>query len=346
MAFNSEQRRNVQNLRQFYETWRDVSRELSQLPGGMYWKVSNSREYLYKYLTTAGVKQVTSVGPRTLATEEIIGEFQKKKKDLQDRLAGIRERIDILAPIMKRLSLPAIDETAGRVLRAIDVEGYLGKHLLVIGTYAMTAYEMAAENRFAQGFDATEDLDFTMASDPATVSNSDLPRKLLLTLREVDRSFTVNIGSAKTVVNRSGYRVDLLISNELAVAMQGALPWKPEVLEGQNWLSLGAQLEELVIDHSGWPVMVVAPDPRYFALHKLWLSRRPKRIRERKAPKDAQQGRTLLQVIQRDMPDYAMDEAFVQSLPTPLKEAWEAERSVREKELTTAQKGRNQVDPR
>lgn len=323
MAFNTEQRRNVQNLRQFYETWRGVSRELSQLPGGMYWKVSNSREYLYKYLTTAGVKQVTSVGPRTPATEQIAGEFEHKKKDLHDRLAGIRDRIEILAPIMKRLNLPAIDETAGRILRAFDVDAYLGKHLLVIGTYAMTAYEMAAENRFAQGFDATEDLDFTMALDPAT--NSDVPRKLLLALREVDRSFTVNIGSAKTVVNRSGYRVDLLISNELAVAMQGARPWKPEALEGQDWLSLGTPLEELVIDYSGWPVMVVAPDPRYFALHKLWLSRRPKRIRERKAPKDAQQGKTLLQVIQRDMPDYAMDEAFVESLPTPLKEVWEAE---------------------
>jgi hypothetical protein len=319
MAFNPEQRRQLQNLLQFYETWKEVSRSFAQLPGGMYWRVINSKEYLYKYVTNTGVKQSTSIGPKTPETEAIAEDFQQAKKDLQERLDAIEARIDTLAPIMRVLNLPAIDETAGKILRAVDQADYLGKNILVIGTYAITAYEMTAETRFAQGFDATEDLDFTIVINPANPGDSDLPRRLLLTLKEVDKSFLVSPSSSKTVVNKSGYRVDLLISNDLAPAMQRAVPWKPEALEGQEWLALGTPVQQVLIDFTGWPVFLTAPDPRYFALHKLWLSKRPKRIREGKAPKDAAQGKMLFKAIQESMPHYAIDEEFVQALPAALR---------------------------
>lgn len=320
MAFNTEQRRQLQNLLQFYETWKEVSRSLSQLPGGMYWRVVNSKEYLYKYLTNSGIKQSTSIGPRTPQTEAIADDFQQAKKDLQQRLEAIEARIKTLAPIIRVLNLPAIDETAGKILRALDQVDYFGNQVLVIGTYAMTAYEMTAETRFADGFDATEDLDFTIVVDPANPSDADFPRRLLLTLKEVDKSFMVSHSSSKTVVNKAGYRVDLLMSNDLAPAMQRAVPWKPEALEGQEWLALGTPVQQILVDFNGWPVLATAPDPRYFALHKLWLSKRPKRIRERKAPKDAAQGKMLLKAVQELMEHYPVDEEFVESLPSTLRQ--------------------------
>jgi hypothetical protein len=319
MAFNTEQRRQLQNLLQFYQTWKEVSRSFAQLPGGMYWRVINSKEYLYKYATNSGIKQSTSVGPKTPQTEAIAEDFHQAKRDLQERLDAIEGRINTLAPIMRVLNLPAIDETAGKILRALDQADYLGKNILVIGTYAMTAYEMTAETRFAEGFDATEDLDFTIVIDPANPGDSDFPRRLLLTLKEVDKSFLVSPSSSKTVVNKSGYRVDLLISNDWAPAMQRAMPWKPEALEGQEWLALGTPVQQVLIDFTGWPVFLTAPDPRYFALHKLWLSKRPKRIRDGKAPKDAAQGRMLFKAIQEFMPHYAIDDEFVQALPAELR---------------------------
>ena len=324
MSFNAEQRRHLTNLLQFYETWKETSRSLAKLPGGTYWRVINSKEYLYKYVTKSGIKQSTSIGPKTPETEAIAEDFQQAKKDLRDRLGAIEGRINTLAPIMRVLNLPAIDETAGKILRALDQVGYLGQNILVIGTYAMTAYEMTAETRFAEGFDATEDLDFTIVVDPANPSDSDLPRRLLLTLKEVDKSFLVSHSSSKTVVNKEGYRVDLLISKDLAPAMQRAMPWKPEALEGQEWLALGTPVQQLLIDFKGWPVPVTAPDPRYFALHKLWLSKRPKRIREGRAPKDAAQGETLLKAAQEFMPHYAVDDEFIQSLPNALRQIWDA----------------------
>lgn len=320
MAFNTEQRRQLQNLLQFYQTWKEVSRSFAQLPGGMYWRVINSKEYLYKYVTNTGVKQSTSIGPKTPETEAIAEDFQQAKKDLQERLDAIEARINTLAPIMRVLNLPAIDETAGEILRALDQADYLGKNILVIGTYAITAYEMTAETRFAEGFDATEDLDFTIVVDPANPSDSDFPRRLLLTLKEIDKSFLVSASTSKTVVNKSGYRVDLLISNELAPAMQRAMPWKPEPLEGQEWLASGTPVQQVLIDFTGWPVFVAAPDPRYFALHKLWLSKRPKRIREGKAPKDAAQGKMLFKAIREFMPHYAIDGEFARALPTELRQ--------------------------
>jgi hypothetical protein len=324
MKFSSEQRRQLQNLLQFYETWKEVSRSLAQLPGGMYWRVINSKEYLYKYVTSSGIKQSTSIGPKTPQTEAIAGDFHQAKKDLQERLAAIEGRIEMLAPIMRVLNLPAIDEMAGKILRALDQADYLGKNILVIGTYAMTAYEMTAETRFAEGFDATEDLDFTIVVDPAGPGDSDFPRRLLLTLKEVDKSFLVSQSSSMTAVNRRGYRVDLLISKHLAPAMQRAMPWKPEALEGQEWLALGTPARQLLVDFNGWPVLVAAPDPRYFALHKLWLSKRPKRIREGKAPKDAAQGKMLLKAIQEFMPHYPIDEELIQSLPNALRQIFDA----------------------
>jgi len=290
----------------------------------MYWRVINSKEYLYKYLTTSGIKTSTSIGPKTPETEAIAEEFQQAKKDLQERLQAIEGRIKTLAPIMRVLNLPAIDETAGKILRALDQVDYLGKYVLVIGTYAMTAYEMTAETRFADGFDATEDLDFTIVVHPDKQNDSDFPRRLLLTLKEVDKSFVVSHSSSKTVVNKGGYRVDLLISNDLAPAMQRAMPWKPEALEGQEWLGLGRPVQQVLIDFSGWPVLVTAPDPRYFALHKLWLSKRPKRIREGKAPKDAAQGKMLLKAILEFMPHYPINDEFIQSLPNALRQIFDA----------------------
>ena len=91
------------------------------------------------------------------------------------------------------------------------------------------------------------------------------------------------------------------------------MPWKPEALEGQEWLALGTPVQQVLIDFNG---MAGASDgtTSLLRLHKLWLSKRPKRIREGKAPKDAAQGKMLFKAIQEFMPHYAIDDEFVQLL--------------------------------
>ena len=317
MKLSDEQLRGLVNASQLYDTWRDVMAPLTQMPGGMYWRVINSKEYLYQYATAAGKQQTKYVGPRTPAIEEKYRDFKQTKEDLEERRRGTENRINELAPAWRALRLPAIDSTAGRILRAFDLDRSVRQNLLVIGTYALKAYEVEAAVAFAAGMDATEDLDFTLTFGTSE-ADPDLPRRLLLVLKEVDSSFIVAPSSARTAVNKSGYRVDLLVSAADSRAMAAARPWKPEALEGQEWLALGNPVNSVVIDYQGWPVAFSAPDPRYFALHKLWLSKRRGRPAT-KAAKDRNQGEALLKIVREAMPRYPMGRDFVSGLPGPLK---------------------------
>lgn len=322
MKLSDEQLRGLANAGQLYDDWKDVLVTLSQMPGGMYWRVINSREYLYQYATaTAGRQQTKYVGRKTPNLEETYRDFQQKKQGLEERRQGIEKRIDELAPLWRALRLPAIDTAAGNILRAFDQVNFVGKSIILIGTYALKAYEVEAATSFSAGMDATEDLDFTLCVDPSN-ADPDLPRRLLLTLKQADASFIVSASSPKTVVNKTGYRIDLLINKAVEEMMASARPWKPQALDGQEWLLLGKPVQTVLIDYQGRPVAIAVPDPRYFALHKLWLSKRRGRS-PLKAPKDANQGNALLKVIEEHMPHYPMDEAFIAGLPDTLRTEFE-----------------------
>ena len=318
MQLTDEQLRGLANAGQLYETWKGVMSALSKLPGGMYWRVINSKEYLYQYASGEVKQQTKYVAPKTPESEEKFRNFQEEKQDLEHRRAGIEGRIGEFTPVWRALRLPAIDTTAGSILRAIDQTGELADKVLVIGTYALKAYEVEAAATFATGMDATDDLDFTLFADNATL-DPDLPRRLLLKLKQVDSSFVVSPDSSKTVVNNKGYLVDLLTNKNIAGVTAGVIPWKPECLEGQEWLALGTQVRTVLIDFQGWPVPIHTPDPRFFALHKLWLGNRRGRP-AKKAAKDKRQGLALLETIKNHMPHFPMDENFMRSLPDQLRE--------------------------
>ncbi len=319
MRLSDEQLRSLVNAGQLYETWKDVVVQLAKLPGGMYWRVINSKEYLYKYATDpVGLQQTKSLGPRTSETEDSYREFQEAKKALEERRAGVEARIKELAPAWRALRLPAIDRSAGRILRTLDQANLVGTGVLIIGTYALKAYEVESASNFSAGMDATEDLDFTLCMNDGNV-DPDVPRRLLLTLKQVDPTFIVSTGSAKTLVNKDGYKIDLLTNNAAALQYSTARPWKPEALEGQEWLLLGKPVNAVLIDFEGWPVHIAAPDPRYFALHKLWLSKRKGRPAAKRV-KDERQGKAVLDAINQYMDHYALDGEFIASLPAALRD--------------------------
>jgi hypothetical protein len=58
--------------------------------------------------------------------------------------------------------------------------------------------------------------------------------------------------------------------------------------EGGDWLARAPKLTATVIGQDGLPAPIVCVDPRIFALHKLWLSRRRGR-QPASRPRDAQQ---------------------------------------------------------
>lgn len=86
---------------------------------------------------------------------------------------------------------------------------------------------------------------------------------------------------------------------------------------GLQWLVNAPAIETIVVDKRGFPVPVRSPDPRYWAAHKLWLSKREDRDPIKKS-RDAAQGAAVLQLVQGRLPQMPLDEQFLGNLPKTL----------------------------
>ncbi len=88
-------------------------------------------------------------------------------------------------------------------------------------------------------------------------------------------------------------------------------------------------MSHVVCDTGGKPARLAAPDPRWFGLHKLWLSKKPTRQRL-KVDKDDRQGMTLLDMVADHMPHFPVDDRFRAELPALLQPhlaRWESRRA-------------------
>ena len=59
---------------------------------------------------------------------------------------------------------------------------------------------------------------------------------------------------------------------------------------------------------------MVAPEPRLFGLHKLWLAEQPDREPLKKG-RDRAQGRAVLRLILERLPQYPLDARVLRGLP-------------------------------
>ena len=76
----------------------------------------------------------------------------------------------------------------------------------------------------------------------------------------------------------------------------------------------------IVLDETGIPLRMTVPDPRAFALHKLWVSRRADRD-PAKARRDEAQARGLAAVVVDYLPGYDFaDETHLSALPKSLRD--------------------------
>lgn len=93
---------------------------------------------------------------------------------------------------------------------------------------------------------------------------------------------------------------------------------RPLSLPEQDWLLQGRRIRHVVFDRSGDPVRLVVPDPRWMALHKLWLSDKPER-NVNKVKKDRQQGELLAHAVAAYMQrSFPVDDVFREGVPEAL----------------------------
>jgi hypothetical protein len=133
----------------------------------------------------------------------------------------------------------------------------------------------------------------------------------------VDSTYTVNTEKPFQVRNKHAYEVEMLVAPSRVAGVSRLEKPKPVALPEQEWLLEGRHVNHVVIGEDGSPARIVAPDPRWYALQKLWMSEQDKRT-PIKRPKDFSQGIALLNKIQESMPQYRLDEEFESSLPEEL----------------------------
>ena len=311
-----ESLRLLANLEQHYASWADAARVL--LPGRLAWKTVDGRDYLYRLLNGKGHGR--SLGPRSEETEALHNAAQAARLTVDTLWPTLRQE----GAIYRTLRLPRISSAAADLLREFDLQGLLGESLMVVGTNAMAVYEIEARTRFATaaGVDSTQDFDLTWVATQArqtTLSTiGTAPRTLLEVMKRVDSTYTVNTERAFQVRNANGYEVELLMPKSLEGTLPRAETLAPIGLPEQDWLLPGKRVEHVVCGLDGLPTRLVAPDPRRFALQKLWLSHKPGR-NPLKRPKDLKQGQLLLKAVEERMPDYPLDDEFRATLPKELK---------------------------
>jgi hypothetical protein len=72
--------------------------------------------------------------------------------------------------------------------------------------------------------------------------------------------------------------------------------------------------EVIVIGEDGYPTPLVVPDPRSFALHKLWLSEQPDREPVKKQ-RDCDQGLAVAQLVIQYLPQYQFNASELRMFP-------------------------------
>ena len=314
--FSDEQARTLINLRQRYEVWIEAERELSALPYDLRRKAVGARAYLYEIEGRNGNGKSLGAWNDEKAAE--LERYKAAKIALKERRDGAKALVGESSRLARALRLPMLSSAAGPILREADRRRLLGTHLLVVGTNCIAAYALEAAGQITGAPDETEDFDLAWTAEEraATAELWDL-------LKAVDPTFTVNSERDFQARNASAYEVELLVAPSRAGTMARTDRPQPVPLPEQEWLLLGRPVDQVVPCRDGTPARIVAPDPRWFALHKLWMAEKPSR-NPLKRPKDRKQGLALLDAVAEAMPHYPLDEAFAESLPAELQPMWQS----------------------
>lgn len=324
---SSEQIRQHVDSAQAYEVYQASLKEYEQcFSGSMSWKKStNDKEYLYK--KTGSIWK--SLGPRSPEMETIYGQFHSGRKGLKDRVSRLAQRLDELAPVNRAMALGRVPLLTARIIRALDKLGLIGTAVDVVGTNALFVYERLAAVHISSGLLSTQDVDLLMDSRfSLRLMSDDFSHKGLIgLLQKIDHSFKPLAKNGYRAANRDGFLVDLIkptpknimSSTEKARFSADAEDLQAIEIEGLSWLVNSPKTSTIVLDERGYPLSYSCPDPRAFALHKLWLSRRADRDAAKRI-RDEQQAKIVAELVRTRLPHLVFESNDLQALPLALRQ--------------------------
>lgn len=320
--FSEEQARVIVNLEQAYQVWMEALRALNDMPYNMRIKEVSGREYLYEVTDRLG--NMKSRGALDSEKQAEFDQYRTAKAELKDRLGQSKAVLREQASLYRALRLPLLPAEAGKILREADRMGFLGHQAMVVGTNALVAYALEANAFIRDAPDMTMDFDMALT---AVEPDEDRPT-LWKVLKEVDMTYTVNAERPFQARNAKAYEIEILSAPSRIGGQIGRDKPRPVPLPEQEWLLNGRRIDRVVGVQGGDAARLIVPDPRWFALQKLWMAEKPERNPQKK-PKDRKQGIALLNAVWQTMPHYRLDDAFHDALPVELKpffELWDAQK--------------------
>lgn len=298
--------RALANLAQSYQTWVTNAKILA--PGRLAWKTVSGRDYLYRIVDGKG--NGTSLGPRNASTEAAFTRWQAAK----EQQPAVDTAIKIHVATCRAAGTPMLPEFAGKSLQSLDIAGLVGDNgLLVVGTNAVLAYAIEAQMRPPPEIEATQDFDMTWVSTTPTPSSV-----VLDALRRGDPSWVVNQERTFQALNKHADEFEILLPASLATTLKPTLMgFRSVPMDDHDWLLPGMRISHVLPCFGGIAARIEAPDPRWFALQKLWLADKPER-NPLKKPKDRALGLAVLDLVAGHMPQFELDKNFLDELPDPL----------------------------
>lgn len=323
-SLTDQQSRASIDLAQAYEAFAETRRQLAELGYSLQWKVLRGKTYLFKKIDVKGNGRV--IAPRDTDSEKTLAAFRARKSELKSRESNLKARLAEHARLAKALKLARVPRTAAAVLRVLGRQGLLGRNIVVVGTNALYAYEAAAGAHFDSAVMDTADVDILWESRARLSLAADVRGAGLIgLLRQADRSFEVVRARGFRAANRDGYMVDLLkplprdlISGQAPVSIGGGDDLFAAETKNLAWLLSATKFRATAVGMDGFPVPLVVPDPRLFALHKLWLAGQREREPVKKS-RDRTQARAVLQLLREHLPQYPLDPKVLRGLPVAVR---------------------------
>ena len=315
----AEQRRIAVDTAQLYEHSVELQGQRRTLRGGLYWKKVAGHDYLVRITDRHGGNR--SLGPRSPETEHAYREFTETKRDLDARIKSINDEVTRQAKFCIAAGVNRVPRLAADIVRSLDSNGLLGSHLIILGSHAMYAYEMAAGVQLKAGLLQTEDLDTLLnTKSEIELAGSIRSAGLLGILQDVDATFKPQRKRSFRAVNAKGFMVDLIRapidSSGGLYSIGSGIDLIAEQLRGLEWLTALPLMTQIVIADNGFPVRFVVPEPRVFALHKLWVSLQPTRD-PIKRKRDLHQAEAVVQLA-LDYFNLMFDDPAIKALPSDL----------------------------
>jgi hypothetical protein len=317
---SSEQLRTAVDTQQLFEAWAEAFGRARTFRGGMHWKTSAGKQYLFRSRDRRGYGK--SLGPRSAETERTFEHFKRNKTEAKARETGLRRRMAEQARYCKAVRVarvPRLSAALGRELWRAGLEDAV----MIVGTNALYAYEAACGVQIlSAGRLETQDLDLLLDSRRSLELIAGEVRRegLIGILRKIDKSFTVMEKQNFRAVNDRGFMVDLIrpmpkpFWKKQPDMVGKNADLKAADIQHLDWYLSAPKLRQIVIGEDGFPAPFTVPDPRIFALHKLWLSRQPGRDPLKK-PKDREQAFLVAELVTRYLPQSRFSKPELRMLP-------------------------------